>query len=112
MKLILCSAPQLTCYGTQGVEQNPPHLSHSFNATEITIEFMNLNTTQPIQSMRAGAEIVLIANETAADSFNVAEQLLNDDGRAPGTFKLIDVLSPGAMNNSRGIYFHVKYNQN
>lgn len=95
----------MTCYGSQGVEQNPPHLSHSFNATEFTIEFMNLNITKPIQSMRAGAEIVLIANETAANSFNVAEQLLNDDSRAPGSFKLIDVLSPGAVNNSHGIIF-------
>lgn len=53
--------------------------------------------------MRVGAEIILVANETG-NSFDVAERKLIDDGRAPGTFRIIDVLSPGAMNNTQGIY--------
>lgn len=55
--------------------------------------------------MRVGAEIVLVANETTSYSFNVAERKLIDDSRAPGTFEIIDVLSPGAVNNSQGRLF-------
>lgn len=91
---------QLTCHGTQGIGPIPPHLLHSINATEINIEVVDLNGT--VQAMRVGAEIALVANESVPNAFNVAERKLIDDGHAPGQFRVIDVLSPGAMNNSKG----------
>lgn len=93
-------AEQLTCHGSQGVEPIPPHLSHSINATEINVELIDVNAT--VRAMRVGAEIALVANESVPNAFNVAERKLIDDGRAPGEFRMVDVLSPGAMNNSKG----------
>lgn len=95
---------QLTCHGSQGVEPIPPHLSHSINATEINVELIDLNAT--VRAMRVGAEIALVANESVPNAFNVAERKLVDDGRAPGDFRMVDVLSPGAMNNSKGTFLY------
>lgn len=72
------------------------------NVTQIDIEFVNLTSTTLDESIRVAAEFVLVANESATKPFAITERKTVDDEHTPGTFRLIDIISPGASNGTQG----------
>lgn len=89
-----------------------PHLLHSINVTQIDIEFVNLTANASFDSPRVAAEFVLVANETSTRPFTISERKTVDDEHTPGTFKLIDVVSPDGVNGTQGTYTRLIQNKN
>lgn len=93
-------------FGSEDHDTDIPHLLHSVNVTQMDIEFVNLTVNASIGSPRIAMELVLIANETSTRPFTISERKTLDDEHTPGTFKLIDIVSPDGVNGTQGmIYF-------
>lgn len=89
-------------FGSEDHDTDIPHLLHSVNVTQMDIEFVNLTA---INSSRIAIEMALIANETKTRPFTISVRKTLNDEHTPGTFKLIDIVSPiDGANGTLGEY--------
>lgn len=86
---------QLKCYGEEDHDTEIPHLLHSINVTQVDIEFVNLSSNKTFESPRIAAEFVLVASQSPKNPFNVTKRKTVDDEHTPGTFTLVDIVTPG-----------------
>lgn len=63
--------------------------------TQVDIEFVNLSSNKTFESPRIAAEFVLIASQSPKNAFNVSKRKTVDDEHTPGTFTLVDIVTPG-----------------
>lgn len=111
---ILFFLTQLKCYGEEDHDSDIPHLLHSINVTQVDMEFINLSSNKTFESPRIGAEFILLATESTNNPFTITKRKTVDDEHTPGTFTLIDIISPDARNGTQGtIHFllvHLSHN--
>lgn len=86
---------QLKCYGEEDHDTDIPHLLHSINVTQVDIEFVDLSSNKTFESTRVAAEFVLVASQSPKNPFNVTKRKTVDDEHTPGTFTLVDIVTPG-----------------
>lgn len=102
----------MTFFGSEDHDTDIPHLLHSVNVTQMDIEFVNLTVVNAsFGSPRIAMEMALIANETTTRPFIISERKTINDEYTPGTFKLIDIVSPDGANGTQGEFFFSVYVQ-
>lgn len=70
--------------------------------TQVDLELIDLASNRTFHALRVAAEFVMIASESPKNNFNVKERKTVDDEHTPGTFKLVDILSPDGENGTQG----------
>lgn len=107
---IAFSLSQMKFFGSEDHDTDIPHLLHSVNVTQMDIEFVNLtDVNASIASPRIAMEMALIANETTTRPFTISERKTINDEHTPGTFKLIDIVSPDGANGTQGEFIFFYY---
>lgn len=104
--LIAFSPSQMKFFGSEDHDTDIPHLLHSVNVTQMDIEFVNLTVVNASigSTPRIAMEMALIANETTTRPFTISERKTLNDEHTPGTFKLIDIVSPDGANGTQGAF--------
>lgn len=77
------------------------------NVTQVDIEFLNLYSNKTFGSPRVAAEFVLIASESPKSPFTITKRKTVDDEYTPGTFTLVDIITPGGNNGTQGTTFAI-----
>lgn len=92
----------MQCYGTEDHDSITPHLLHSINVTQVDMELIDLDSNKTFHALRVAAEFVMVASEAPTNDFNIKERRTVDDEHTPGTFRLVDIVSPDGENGTQG----------
>lgn len=92
----------MQCYGVEDHDSITPHLLHSINVTQVDLELIDLTPNATISDLRVAAEFVMVTSESPKGSFAIKERKTVDDEHTPGTFRLVDIVSPDGDNGTQG----------
>lgn len=92
----------MKCYAEEDHDIDVPHLLHSINVTQVDIEFINLSSNASFESPRIAGEFVLVASESPKNPFTINKKKTIDDEHTPGTFTLVEIVTPNGLNGTQG----------
>lgn len=70
--------------------------------TQVDLELIDLTPNATISDLRVAAEFVMVTSESPKGSFAIKERKTVDDEHTPGTFRLVDIVSPDGDNGTQG----------
>lgn len=76
------------------------------------MELIDLTSNKTFHALRVAAEFVMVASESSKNNFNIKERRTVDDEHTPGTFKLVDIVSPDGENGTQGNQINPNYSSN